>query len=137
MFAILISVHGSGAWIRFLDSVHRYSHSEREARDSVPRGVHTYCPLHCSCSSVDSSLAASPSESLQIVSSPTHPCLYIYYSRSMSNTYGSLLSSVAMGLNIPLQGSLFGLPKAMRQANYCCSYLPAHCMRFAWFECGE
>ena len=42
---------------------------------------------------------------------PTPACIYIrFYSRSISNRYGSLLSAVAMGLNIPLQGSLFGLP---------------------------
>ena len=54
--------------------------------------------------------------------------------------FGSLLSTVAMGLNIPLQGSLFGLPMAMRQANHCCNYLRVHltiCMQFAWFGCGE
>ena len=43
---------------------------------------------------------------------------------------------MAIGLNIPL-GSLFGLPRATRQANHVDSYLPVHCMRFAWFECGE
>ena len=45
-----------------------------------------------------------------------------------------------MGLNIPLQGSLFGLPMAMRQANHCCIYLRVHLtiyMQFAWFGCGE
>ena len=44
-----------------------------------------------------------------------HPPLpvYIYIVtfslQVISNRYGSLLSAVAMGLNIPLQGSLFGL----------------------------
>ena len=52
-----------------------------------------------------------------ILFSPTHPCLYIFHSRSISNRYGSLLSAVAMGLNIPsgdtvrpTQGNEIGQP---------------------------
>ena len=82
----------------------------------------------------------------------TPACIQIaeFHSRSISNIYGSLLSAVALSLNIPLQGllfglplaqgSLFGLPMAMRYANHCYSYLPVYpiiCMRFAWFECRE
>ena len=53
--------HGFGAWIQAW---------QWQAGDSVPRGLHKYCFLHCYCSSVDSSLSESSSAVLHFFVPP-------------------------------------------------------------------
>ena len=60
-----------------MDSVHRYSHSKREARGSIPLRVHKYCFLHCNYSLVDSSFSESLLE-LSYLFLPIYLYLYIY-----------------------------------------------------------
>ena len=120
-----------------MDSVHRHMAIAKEKQETVSQEECIYTIfLHCNCSSVDLSLSESPS--LHMQSFFAHPPLpvYIYYWRSISNRYGSLLSAVAMGLDTT-PGVTVGLPMAMRMANHCCNYLPVHCIQFAWFEGGE
>ena len=50
--------------------------------------------------------------------------------------FGSLLSAVAISLNIP-SGVTVRRTHGNETGQPCYSYLPVHCMRFAWFECGE
>ena len=131
---------------RYMDSgMHRHGHSkEKQETMSHEEWINTAF-FNCNCSSVESSLPKSPPLHCSDYSlfSLTHRCLYIYLHynfRSVLNRYGSLLSAVVMGLNIPLQGSRFGLSIPIRQANHCHKYFRLHliiCMQFAWFGCGE
>ena len=46
---------------------------------------------------------------------PTHPlCVCVYVATFSLQRHGGLLSAETISLNVPLQGSLFGLPMAMR-----------------------
>ena len=101
--------HGFGTWIRCTDMAMAKEKQETVSHEELINIV----LLHCNGSSVNSSPSLQLQSLQSLFRSPIHPCLYIY-TRSIPDRYGSLLSAVAMGLNVPLQGPLFGLPMAMR-----------------------
>ena len=104
--------HGFGAWIRCT--------SMAIAKGKQETVYHEECIYTAVCTAIALQSIHLFQSLLQkhCIFSPTHPCLYIHIAtlslQVISNRNGSLLSAVAMGLNIPLQGSLFGLPMAMR-----------------------
>ena len=104
-------MHGFEAWIRCTNMA-----IAKEKQKIVYYEKYIYTPF-CTAIALQSIHSFQSLLQKHCVCSPTHPCLYIYvgfHSRSLSNRYGSLFSAVAMSLNIPLQGSLFGLPMVMR-----------------------
>ena len=122
-----------------MDSVHGFGARawpwQREEGDNTRGWVHLYSFLHCNCSLVDSSLSESPSESLHFFAHPLLPVYTYIVTQVISNRYGSLLSAVAMGLNIPLgvtvrptHGKEIGL--TMLQLPPCA--LHAICMVWMW-----
>ena len=127
-------MHRFGEWIRCTGTaIAKRSKKTVYHKECINDAVYTAITLWSM-----QSLSESPSTALHFFAYSLLP-VYIYSYVFTPGPYRidrSLLSAVAMRLKIPLRVTVRPTySDEIGQPRY--SYLPVHCMRFAWFECGE